>query len=225
MIMMGIPRDHTTPYVKRDRCHECDEPFKKKETLKSGRVVELKLYDDPWAIEPCVVRVHTDNDTDGHGTCLDKLTDTGWADFRYFDCPICQRLIVDKCLDNGWRSYQKPYGDELICVKCYQEIKLEDGDDAEIFEEGKIPGDFFSASDLNANGWSLVPGMKGKHISGAGSADAFCKMAMTMIKKGYKVLVDYDSMGIGGGEGYVSLYCKNSLEEMKTQMELTALLG
>ena len=204
--MMGIPRDHTTPYVKRDTCHECGEVFKKKE-FSRGNVVEIKLYDDPWATEPCIVRVHADND-DGHGTCLDKLTDTGWSDFRYFDCPICQRLIVSQCLDNGWRSFQKEYGDELICVKCYQEMKLEGGEESEDLENGKIPGDFFNDSDLNAHGWSLVPGMNGVHIVGKDSARSFCKAALNVISLGHKVLVNYDSMGIGGGEGYVSLYCK-----------------
>jgi hypothetical protein len=222
--MQGIARDHTTPYTVKDKCHECGEKFKKHETLKSGNVVELKLYDDPWATEPCTVRVHAHND-DGYGSCLDKLTDDSWSDFRYFDCPVCNRLVVGQCLDNGWRSYRKIYAGEEICVKCYQEIKLENGEDREIFEEGKIPGDFFNASDLNAHGWSLVPGMGDRHIDGKASAWAFCKMALTMIKKGYKVLVDYDSMGIGGGEGYVSLYCKSSFQEMKTQMELTALFG
>lgn len=209
--MQGIPRDHTTPYVKKDECHECGEVFKKRETLKSGKVQEIQLYDDPWATEACIVRVHADNE-EGHGTCLDKLTDTGWADFRYFDCPICKRLVVGQCLDNGWRSYRKEHRGEEICVKCYQEIKLEDGEDVEVFVNGKIPGDFFPAAELNAFGWSLVPGMGNRHIDSTSSTHAFCQMALTMIRKGYKVLVDYDNMGIGGLEGYVSLYCKRDPE-------------
>uniref|UniRef100_A0A6H1ZXA6 Uncharacterized protein n=1 Tax=viral metagenome TaxID=1070528 RepID=A0A6H1ZXA6_9ZZZZ len=211
--MQGIPRDHTTPYINRKICHECGEAFKKRETLKSGKVVEIKLFDDPWATEACIVRVHVDNDEEGHGTCLDKLTDQSWADFRYFDCPICQRLIVGQCLDNGWRSYRKEHRGEEICVKCYQEIKLEEGENVEMFEKGKIPGDFYNASDLNAFGWSLVPGMGDKHIDTTSSSHAFCQMALTMTRKGYKVLVDYDNMAIGGLEGYVSLYCKRPKPE------------
>jgi hypothetical protein len=210
--MMGVPRDHKTPYTKKGECHECGEKFKKSETIKSGKVVELHVYDDPWADEPCTVRVHALNDDERNGSCLDKLTDTGWADFRYQDCPACGRLVMSQCLDNGWRGYFKTDGDEDICVRCYQERRLADGEPLESFDDGHIPGDFYDSSELANYNWALVPGLQGVHISGSKGAAEFCARAIAFIKDGQKVLVDYERMGIGGGEGYVSLYLKGGVE-------------
>jgi hypothetical protein len=56
----------------------------------------------------------------------------------------------------------------------------------------------------------MVPGFHGSFINSGDSAKAFCRQALKLIKEGRKVLVDYYSMGIGGGEGYVSLYAKEA---------------
>jgi len=202
--MQGPYTDQSKPFKKTTVCHECDEKFRKGE---AKEIVEI--YDDPWAVKPRIIAVHSEND-DGHGTCLDKLTDTSWADFRYQDCAICQRMVVTQCLSNGWRSYFKSYGDEQICIKCYQDIVLEDGHGAEPFEAGKIPGDFFNSSSLSAHGWAQVPGFDGFFINGGDSAKRFCAQALKLIKEGHKVLVDYGSMGIGGGEGYITMMAKEA---------------
>jgi len=200
--MMGVIRDHTTPYKNLKTCHECGKRFRT-----GQEKVTLDIYDDPWAMNPCIVRVHTENDN-GHGSCLDKMTDTSWADFRYFECQKCERLIVRQCLDNGWRSYVKTLDEEEVCVRCYQEMVLEDGENAEEFEKGHIPGDFYNSADISAHDWALVPGFHGAFINGKGSVIRFCNQALKLIADGHKVLVNLDSMGIGGSEGYVSLYVK-----------------
>ena len=200
--MMGVIRDHTTPYKNLKTCHECGKRFRT-----GQEKATLDIYDDPWAMKPCVVRVHTENDDD-HGSCLDKMTDTSFADFRYFECQKCERLIVRQCLDNGWRSYVKILNGEEVCVRCYQEMVLEDGSDAETFENGRIDGDFFDSREISAHGWSLVPGFHGAFINGKGSVDRFCNQALKLIADGHKVLVNLERMGIGGGEGYVSLFVK-----------------
>lgn len=204
--MMGIPYDTKTPYTKTKVCHECDGKLTKR-----SKVVEIEIYDDPWATEPSTVRVHNDNDTDGYGSCFDKLFDSSWADFRYFECAECQRIIIRQCPYNGWRSYVKERNDEEICARCYQDAKLRDGEDEEIFAMGRIPGDFFSEAEISAHNWALVPGYGRMYITGTDSVHAFCRQARKLIKDGYKVLVDYDSMGIGGSEGYVSLYSKREV--------------
>ena len=200
--MMGAYVDQSKPFKKTTVCAECDKKFKKGE---AKAVVEV--FDDPFAVHPRIIAFHSDND-DGYGTCLDKMTDTSWADFRYFSCARCERIVVRQCLSNGWRSYAKIDDDEEICVKCYQDLRLEDGEPAEAFEAGKIPGDFYVSSDLSAHGWGQVPGYSNFHISSGSSAKHFCQQALKLIEEGHKVLVDYDSMGIGGGEGFVSLYAK-----------------
>lgn len=202
--MMGIIRDHKTPYIYKKTCHECGEPIKRGQAK-----TELKIFNDPWATTPCTVRVHTGND-DGDGDCFDKLTDTSWASFRYQECPICERMIVSQHLDNGWRSFFKTVDGEEICIKCYQDIVLEDGHGTEPFEAGKIPGDFFNSSSLSAHGWAQVSGFHGFFINGGDSAKRFCSQAQKLIKEGHRVLVDYGSMGIGGGEGYVTMMVKEA---------------
>ena len=197
--MQGPYVDQSKPFKKTTVCAECDKKFKKSEAKEA-----VEVYDDPFAVHPRIVAFHSDNDG-GYGTCLDKMADTSWADHRYMECPACERMVL---MHNGWRPYFKMDNDEKICVKCYQESRLEDGEPAETFETGKISGDFYNHADLPAHGWGNVPGFHGVFISSASSANRFCTQALKLIKEGHKVLVDYDSMGIGGGEGYVSLYCK-----------------
>ncbi len=203
--MQGPYVDCSKPFKKTTVCAECAVKFKKGE---AKEVVEV--FDDPFAAKPRIVAFHTDNDEDAYGTCLDKMTDTSWANFRYFTCAHCERIVVRQCLSNGWRSYVKSYGGEEICVKCYQDIVLEDGHAHVAFEGGKIPGDFFNSSDLSANDWAQVPGYSHAFINGKETAKRFCTAALDLIEEGHKVLVDYNSMGIGGGEGYVSLYAKEA---------------
>ena len=200
--MQGPYRDESKPFKKTTVCHECDKKFKRDEPRE---IVEI--YDDPFATQPRIIAVHTDNE-DQYGSCLDKLTDTSFADFRYFLCSHCDRMIIAQCPSNGWRSYVKHVNEAEVCVRCYQELRLAEGEPADAFEAGRVPGDFYNDSDLSINGWSLVPGYHGVYITGENSAKRFCKQALLLIKAGHKVLSTYDSMGIGGSEGYVSLYAK-----------------
>jgi len=200
--MQGPYVDCSKPFKKTKECHECGEKFRRGDTKE---IVEI--VDDPWATKPRIVAFHSDNEDD-NGTCLDKMTDTSWADFRYFICAQCDRIVARQCGSDGWRSYVKILDDEEVCVRCYQELRLAEGEPADAFEAGRVPGDFYSDSDLSINGWSLVPGYHGVHITGEVSAKRFCKQALLLIKAGHKVLSNYDSMGIGGSEGYVSLYAK-----------------
>jgi hypothetical protein len=199
--MMGVYRQQE-PYVNRKECHECGEKFKKNQEFQ-----ELAIYDDPWLTKPSTVRVHVGND-DGNGDCLDKLTDTGWADFRYFVCEDCERMIISQCPSNGWRSYYKIRDGQQVCIKCYQDEILKNGIPGAEFADGHIPGDFFNESDLKAAKWHAVEGFDYCHIAGEANAKSFCNKALELIKAKKKVLVDYRSMGIGGSEGNVSLYTK-----------------
>lgn len=209
--MMGIPSDITTPFKRTDSCMECGERFKKAETFKSRSRTLICYFDDPWASKYRVGAVHAEND-DGHGSCLDKLTDTSWADFRYFTCDHCGRLVSRQCGFNGWRSYVKNVDDEEWCIKCYQEDRLENGEPREIFEEGRLPGDFYSDADLEKSGWAAVVGFSNYHVNGRDRAKIVCGAALNLMDQGLKVLVNYDSMAQGGGEGFVSLYTKKGEE-------------
>jgi len=205
--MMGIPYNTKRAYKKLNTCHECGEKFKKSETLKSGKAAILHIYDDPWATEPSLVKVHSANESNC-GTRLDKLTDTSWADFRYFTCETCERLIISQCPYNGWRSYRHitENGAE-ICAKCYQDDILKNGQPSGAFDN-RIPGDFFETGAIVRAGYEIVPGFNNVFINNAASLKRFCDKAKSLITSGHFVVTDYESMGIGGSEGYVSLYSK-----------------
>jgi hypothetical protein len=206
--MMGIPRDHKTPYTKTDKCHECDEKIKMgKAGYPLDSVKYLKVFDDPWATEACHVVLHDDND-EGNGTCLEKLFDTSCSDFRYFECEICHRVIIRQCPDNGWRSYVKERNGAEICIKCWQDDILEHGHSLESLDQG-IPGEFFNHSDLNTFLWSLVSGCNNVHVLSISQSKEILQRAKNLIKQRYKVLFNINSMAYGGSEGYVSLYCKS----------------
>lgn len=207
--MLGTPYNTKKPYKKLSECHECGERLQKHETLSSGAVVKLEIYDDPWAEKPSTVKIHTEND-DGHGSCLEKLTDTSWADFRYFVCEECSRLVARQCGYNGWRLYVKIVGDEEICVACYHRIRLAGGEPRETFENGRLSGDFYSEADMANYGYKEHLSYSNYHITGEKSANLVCKEALALIDKGAQVLINYDSMGIGGGEGYVTLWIKEA---------------
>lgn len=202
--MMGIPQIRK-PFVEKGTCHECGEAFTEQDAF-----VELEIFDNPFEKIPSIVRVHSDNDEDGYGTCLDKLEDTSWADFRYFTCAACGRMIIRQCPDNGWRSYVKIVDDEEICVACYQDNVLQNGVDVEKLREGRIPGDFFGRDDILEHGWSPVEEYQGYFIRGDSRKKEFCGAAIALADAGKKVMIDYDNLAIDGSEGYVSLYSKEA---------------
>jgi hypothetical protein len=82
-------------------CHECGKPIKRKEDFTT-----LEIYKNPWG-EPLEIHLHTKNDIceDFGISCEQALYDQRWADFRYFDCSICNRIIILQCPSNGWQSY------------------------------------------------------------------------------------------------------------------------
>jgi hypothetical protein len=203
--MQGIPRNLTIPFKDLGTCYECSEKFKHGENK-----AKLEIYLDPWGTKPSIVRVHIGND-DGNGDCFDKLTDTSWSDFRFFECAHCERLIARQRADNGWRSHVKHIVGEEICVKCYQESRLEDGDPVAAFTGESLMGDFFNPSDISAHDWSLVPGYHGHFINSKKSSEKFCETALDLIRDGHKVLVDWGAQAYGGGEGYYSLYVKANM--------------
>jgi hypothetical protein len=103
---------------------------------------------------------------------------------------------------------------EEFCVRCYQENILANGHNDKEFESGHVPGDFYNEQDLSSHDWVLVQGMSHCYITGSESAKKFADRALELIDEGNRVLVDYDAMGIGGGEGYVSLYMKPAMMAM-----------
>ena len=191
-------------------CHECGD----KKDIRA--MYKLEVYWHPFdekseTIHVCQKATWAKKDKRYRwlDSCEELLTDTSWADFRFFTCDGCQRMICEQAPENGWHS-QVRYVDEMqFCLKCYQENLLYNGVDREAFEKGQLPGMFFSASELVD--WERI--VDDAYIRGKDDARRVCAKAVEYIDRGYKVLVDYERIAIGGLAGYVSLYAKRKDED------------
>ena len=175
--MIGVYREPIT-FVNKKECHQCGETFRKGE-----KKMGLTIFDSPWQKDGSTVCVHTGNDDGKHGDCLDMLLDTSWRDFRYFACAACHRTIIRQCPSNGWRSYVKERDGKEICVKCYQDQVLANGEIIEAFEDGRIPGDFYNEWDIKSNGWKPIDKLGNFFFSGSEGAKRFCDSAIGWLRR------------------------------------------
>jgi len=196
-----MSRDIKTNRVKRC-CNECGEVIKRNEEYTT-----LEVYDSPWR-ESKTIYVHMDNEIRENGlSCEEALYDERWEDFRYFNFYLCNRTISRQCRSNGWHFYVRETDDgEEICLSCYEENILAHGIPWETFAQHTIAGMFFNQGELREKGWERV--LREMFLNSETSVSAYCKEAIHYIDQGYKVVTDYESLGIGGGEGYVSLWIK-----------------
>ena len=182
-----------------------------------GNMYKLELYDTPWEDKPRIAYVHKklparlkrDDYLKYMESCEELVEDTGWADFRYFTCQVCYRQVCRQNPANGWHSQVRVVGDEELCLKCYEEHILDNGVEREEFEEGHLPGMFFSGDNhepLDA-GYECI--MDNVFI---GDPKPVIAKALELIDRGHKVVIGYESMGIGGSEGAVSLFAKSIKE-------------
>lgn len=191
-------------------CYECGAKGRV-----GRRMLAVEVYNEPWQEAPDTIHVCREvfgPAADGFGdygrSCYDLLTDTGWADFRYFECGECSRMVIRQCPRNGWHSYVREVEDEEVCLKCYEESIFADGLPRDGFEEGRISGMFCDKGELTEHGFALVDGFEDCYISDQESSRRFCDKALALIDAGHAVAVDYERMAIGGSEGYVSLYSR-----------------
>ena len=191
----------------RKHCYECGEPIKRKEDFTT-----LEVYDSPWG-EPKEIHLHMGNEIcEDYGiSCEQALYDERWSDFRYFNCFMCDRIIIRQCPSNGWHSYVRETEDGEVCLRCWEEDIYENGVPREKFEEGQIPGMFYNRGDLESHGYEQVPGFENFPITSGFNARAFCDAAIRVIDEGFLVAVDYERMAIGGLEGYVTMWAKKNL--------------
>lgn len=195
------------------RCHECDQ------MRVVDNLIEVEVFDSPWedgrTIYLCRDDVYTPSDYSED--CLEQLTDTGWADFRYFTCDGCERLVISQNPRNGYMSYVRIVNEcDQWCLRCYEEELMENGLN-EIgrakLEIGQLPGMFFSSGNhqLIDNGWEQVG--EDRYINSQDGAGETAVELIRLMDDGFKVMIGYESMGIGGGEGYISLWRKSTEEE------------
>jgi hypothetical protein len=193
--------------MKKHYCHHCNEPV----TPKTG--FKLEILESPFSKESQTIWLHSDKKHGNeHGElCADMAFDSYYDNFHLFTCSQCQRVIYNKNPHNGWHSQMRFTEDgEEICLKCYESDLLENGIPAEKLESGSLPGMFFSKGNpepLEA-GYQEVSGFDNYFVRGADSVKRICLAALDCISKGQKVVIGYESLGIGGSEGYVTLFAK-----------------
>ncbi len=186
-------------------CYECGEAIKRNEEYTT-----LEVFDSPFDEQSKTIHLHVDNNISQHYiiSCEEVLYDTNWADFRYFDCPLCQRTIIRQCPTNGWHSYVRDYDDEEICLGCYERIIIKEGIARERFEAGKLDGMFFNEQDLVKAGYEMVADMENFFVRTEHDVERYCSEALKYIDAGYLVVTEYEHMAIGGLEGYQTMWIK-----------------
>jgi endogenous inhibitor of DNA gyrase (YacG/DUF329 family) len=132
------------------------------------------------------------------------------GDFSYFWCEPCGREIREQHPQNGWHIQHRAYHHEQVCLRCYQDLILENGVERQKLEAGKIPGMFFSYgnSEPKETGYKEVSGFTNYFVNTQERIDEFTKKALELMNAGKKVVIGYEQMAYGGSEGYVTLMMK-----------------
>gem|GEM_PF-3295258 len=170
---------------------------------KARRSMTRYAFETPWEDEP-VEKLFCSDD------CGDiYLYEEPWA---YFLCNKCDREICEQNPRNGWHIQYRSYEGETVCLRCYEELILENGVEREKLEQGLIPGMFFSYGNrepLEA-GYRESPEFSNFFVRTEQDAKSFIKRALSLMDDGKKVVICYENLAMGGGEGYVTLMAKES---------------
>lgn len=182
----------------------------------------FEVYNTPWQDAPETIYFHKvmpdefkkEYNYDWRESCEELKDDHGWSDFRWFECCECGRMICEQNPSNGWMTqyrYASEDGD-MICLKCYESDILKNGIAREKFETGSLAGMFFSGDNHEPYdaGYEDVEDFHNRLVRGEDDAKAVCAKAIELIDSGHKVVLGYESMAIGGLEGYISLFSKES---------------
>ena len=198
-------------------CYECERERPKDATY------EYELYDTPW--DDVGTTAYLCTDEFGHAeverengrevfesweyyeSCEEVLKDSGWSSFRYFDCVECDRTICEQDPKNGYHQ-QYRINDieeyEQVCLQCFQDQILRYGISRDSVENGELSGLFFQRGKLDD--WDKV--IDYKRIDDSETKQEVLDDIYTWMDEDYKVAIDYERMGIGCLEGYISVYRK-----------------
>ena len=126
-------------------------------------------------------------------------------DFAYFECEGCGRVICEQNPSNGWHVQYRMVSDcELICLRCYEKMILADGIDIDWLDHD-IPGMFMDTNKIEEAGWTKY---ESYFINGS-NQEEFKNECRELYHNQYKyILIEYDSLGLGGGEGHVTVWTK-----------------
>lgn len=130
-------------------------------------------------------------------------------DFAYNYCEHCGRNICMQNPSNGWHSQVRTLyeGGDFICTRCFDEIILEQGINE--FWNGDMNGNFFGDEELERYGWKEeFEALVGSGYRGYKDPKETIERIQQLIDSGKKVLINYDSLSIGGLGGYITIFTK-----------------
>lgn len=165
--------------------------------------VMRELYDTPWDDQPKTRFFHSDE-------CEEAYTKSG--SFDYVDCEGCGRTVCEQNTRNGWMVQFKDHADlGYVCLRCYEEEILKNGQSRSDFEGTRIKGGMFFSSDNRepkGKGFEEVSEFKDYFVNGPETAKPYNKHALSLIDSGHRVTTAYERLAIGGLEGYITMMSK-----------------
>lgn len=195
-------------------CEECNR------TEPKGGMTQIDIYDLPWHDKPrkaYFCKQAPEGLAHDHGikSCAEMLYNHGNGDFGYFECCECHRTICEQHPGNGWHVQYRTLdgddynpGEEKICLRCYEKKILEEGLPRQGFAAGHLEGMFFNRGNPELAEAGYRQELDNVFVSGTAKAHEICKQALDLIDTGNQVVIGYESMGIGGSEGYISMFSK-----------------
>jgi len=189
------------------KCYMCERE------QHSGSMQEVDLYDGPFDTAPqveniCVIPPEDWRKEYLYDSCYDALFSSEHTSFNYQECAGCNRIICVRYKRNGWHEHFRNIDDEQICLRCYEEVLLLDGVDRDDIEAGKLPGMFFSHGnpELKEAGFTEI----GPRFIRSDESIQRVKMEiLELMDSGHIVIIGYERMAEGGGEGTISIHAKN----------------
>jgi hypothetical protein len=178
----------------------CPENSPKREGLYS------ELYDTPWQEQGRSVWFCSDE-------CEQAYCFSG--DFEYPTCEACQRQVCTQNPANGWHVQYRSHADlGEVCLRCYQEEILKNGQPRSDFEDEEIGGGMFFSwgnREAKAAGFEEVDPFRDFHVANLNSVRRYNSHALWLIEGGAQVMTAYERMAIGGLEGYVTMLARQGL--------------
>lgn len=164
----------------------------------------VELYNTPWLEEGRLVYFHSE-------ACEQSYCSSG--SFDYIWCDGCDRQVCEQNPRNGWHLQFRHHAgmDTYLCLRCYQDEILENGQPREDFEGDRVKGGMFFSygnAEPKDKGFEEVAGFENHFVSDRKAAQRYNNHALKLIDTKRKVITAYERLAIGGLEGYVTMMSK-----------------
>lgn len=197
--------------VEIDRCRACRIAAGEELVLECDSCLtetfEAELYSETYFLSP-----FDDEATDGEArVCQDCWDASDGLEDGLFWCDGCSRQITES---RGHHMHYRVVDAGMLCLACVEDTLRREGiagfevELEALFTEGRLFGMFFNIGDLEAAGWT-GHGYR-TFIDREESAMALAAEAKRLHEEGRLIIIGYESLAIGGSEGYVTLFSREA---------------